>query len=78
MKAHYRHGGLGDTALKRRLLDVLLPELDTIRERRRLFARDPAQVMGILREGSRAARTVAAQTLEEVRKAMQLDYSSTN
>ncbi|HBG04918.1 MAG: tryptophan--tRNA ligase [Geobacteraceae bacterium GWC2_58_44] len=74
MKAHYREGGLGDMAVKRRLLDVLLPELETIRERRRDFARDPAQVMAMLREGSRTARAVAAQTLEEVRQAMRLDY----
>jgi tryptophanyl-tRNA synthetase len=75
MKAHYRQGGLGDSTVKRRLLDVLLPELETIRERRRVFAQDPAQVMEMLREGSRAARTVAAQTLGEVRQAMRLDYS---
>lgn len=78
MKAHYRHGGLGDTAVKRRLLDVLLSELDSIRERRRVFARDPAQVMNILREGSRKARGVAALTLDEVRIAMRLDYFSPN
>jgi tryptophanyl-tRNA synthetase len=76
MKAHYRRGGLGDTAVKRRLLDVLLPELDRIRARRAEFARDPARVMDILREGSRKARAVAARTLEEVRSAMRIDYFS--
>lgn len=74
LKAHYRQGGLGDMAVKRRLLEVLLLELDQIRERRRLFASDPGEVMGMLREGSRTARAVAAQTLEEVRRAMRLDY----
>ena len=78
MKDHYRHGGLGDAAVKRRLLDVLLPELDAIRERRRVFAQDPVQVMEILREGSIVARTVASLTLDEVRKAMHMNYSSTN
>jgi tryptophanyl-tRNA synthetase len=76
MKAHYRHGGLGDVAVKHRLLEVLLPELDSIRERRRVFARDPSQVVNILREGSRKARAVAAQTLDEVRVAMRLDCFS--
>lgn len=74
MKTHYRQGGLGDMAVKRRLLEVLLLELDRIRERRRLFAADPGEVMGMLREGSKAARAVAAQTLDEVRRAMRLDY----
>jgi tryptophanyl-tRNA synthetase len=74
MKAHYRRGGLGDTAVKRRLLDVLLPELEIIRTRREEFAKDPAQVMSMLREGTEKARAVAAQTLEEVRRAMRIDY----
>lgn len=76
MKAHYRRGGLGDTVVKRRLLDVLLPELEPIRARRREFAGEPAHVMGMLREGTAAARAVAARTLEEVRGAMQIDYFS--
>lgn len=74
LKDHYRRGGLGDTEIKRRLLDVLLPELDNIRVRRMEFAKDPAQVMDMLREGCQAARTVAAQTLAEVRQAMKIDY----
>ncbi len=74
MKDHYRRGGLGDTAVKRRLLDVLLPQLDVIRGRRREFAKDPAEVMAMLREGSGTARAVATRTLEEVRRAMHIDY----
>ena len=72
MKEHYRRGGLGDTTVKRRLLDLLLSELEPIRGRRAEFARDPAQVLGMLREGSRKARSVAARTLDEVRLAMGL------
>ena len=75
MKAHYRKGGLGDMAVKNRLLDVLIAALDPIRERRRVVAGDPAQVMELLREGTRTAREVAAQTLKEVRQAMRLEYS---
>jgi tryptophanyl-tRNA synthetase len=74
LKAHYRRGGMGDMAVKRRLIEVLLAELDPIRERREVVAADPAQVMEIIKEGSRAARAVAAGTLAEVRKAMRLDY----
>ena len=74
MKEHYSWGGLGDTAVKRRLLDVLLPELDIICGRRQELAKDPAEVMAMLREGSRKARAVAARTLQEVRRAMHIDY----
>ena len=74
LKSHYRRGGVGDMAVKRRLTEVLLAELEPIRERRAVVAADPAQVMEMLQEGSRAARAVAARTLAEVRKAMRLDY----
>ncbi|HEX9023050.1 MAG TPA: tryptophan--tRNA ligase [Geobacteraceae bacterium] len=74
LKEHYRRGGLGDTEVKRRLLDVLLPQLDLIRVRRHEFARDPGAVMEMLREGSNKARAVAARTLAEVRRAMHIDY----
>ena len=74
LKAHYRRGGLGDGVLKQileaRLQEVLAP----IRERRHQLARDPRQVMDILREGSKVARQVAATTLAEVRYALRLDY----
>ena len=76
MKDHYRRGGLGDVVVKRRLLEVLSAELDPIRARREEFARDPAHVMRILKEGTEAAREVASRTLVEVRKAMHIDYFS--
>jgi len=74
MKDHYRRGGLGDIAVKRRLQEVLSAELDPIRARREDFANDPETVMRILKEGTAAAREVAAKTLNEVRKAMRIDY----
>ncbi len=74
MKDHYRRGGLGDGKVKQRLLEVLLAELNPIRARREEFAKDPAGMMRILKEGTEAARKVAAETLEEVRKAMRIDY----
>jgi tryptophanyl-tRNA synthetase len=74
MKAHYERGGLGDTVVKRRLLEVLLAELDPIRARREEFAKDPAEVMRIVEEGTEVAAAAAAQTLAEVRQAMGIDY----
>lgn len=74
MKDHYRKGGLGDSVVKRRLLDVLLAEIEPIRSRREQLAKDPEYVINVLKEGTKEASEVAAQTLAEVRKAMQIDY----
>lgn len=74
MKDHYRQGGLGDVAVKRRLLEILLAEMNPIRARREEFAKDSAQVLCILKEGTEAARAVASKTLSEVRKAMRINY----
>jgi len=60
--------------LKRRLIDVLESFLAPFRLRRIEFAQDKAQVLKILQEGSAKARSVAAQTLSEVKKAMKLQY----
>ncbi len=74
IKAHYQRGGLGDSVVKKRLLDVLQAFLAPIRQRRQEFAQDPAAVMQILRQGTDRAIAAAAKTLEEVRRAMHLDY----
>jgi tryptophanyl-tRNA synthetase len=67
VKAHYRRGGLGDMAVKRRLEGILQAFLDPIRHRRAVYARDPAEVMRIVAAGTGEARTVAAATLARVR-----------
>lgn len=74
MKEQYRRGGLGDTVVKSRLLEVLLSILDPIRARRHEFAKDPGEVMRILKDGTAAAREVAAKTIQEVRRSMGIDY----
>jgi tryptophanyl-tRNA synthetase len=70
LKDHYRRGGLGDVKIKRYLIEVLEEELAPIRARREEFAKDPAAVMEILRQGSDQAEQVAAQTLADVKTAM--------
>ena len=72
LKARYRRGGLGDMAVKRRLEAILKDLLAPIRERRAFFARNPEDVLDILREGSRTARAVTEATLKEVRAALGL------
>jgi tryptophanyl-tRNA synthetase len=73
-KNRYRKGGLGDSVVKKHLDEVLQNFLKPIRERRTLFANDPATVWNLLKKGTEQALEVAAQTLVEVRKAMCLDY----
>ncbi|MDE5708902.1 MAG: tryptophan--tRNA ligase, partial [Alistipes sp.] len=74
LKAHYRRGGLGDVKVKKLLIAVLNEVLDPIRERRRHYESRIEEVYAMLEEGSRRAREAAAETLEDVRKAMKINY----
>lgn len=74
LKDHYRHGGLGDVKIKRYLMEVLNAELAPIRQRRAEFAKDLPTVMDMLKAGGDRANQVAAQTLDEVKDAMGLNY----
>jgi tryptophanyl-tRNA synthetase len=74
MKDHYVRGGLGDSVVKKRLEGILQDMLAPIRARREEFAQDRGQVMQILKDGTARAREVAAQTTDEVRKALGLSY----
>jgi len=73
LKRRYRAGGLGDVALKERLIEVLERFLAPIRERRKAFAGEPSAIARTLREGTEHGREVARQTLAEVRRALRLD-----
>jgi tryptophanyl-tRNA synthetase len=72
LKAQYRSGGLGDTAVKRRLNDILQALLAPIRECRAQLARDPGFVRSVLQQGTTKARAVTQATLDEVRDALGL------
>lgn len=74
LKDHYTRGGLGDGTAKKLLYNVLEELLAPIRERRAQFEADIPQVYEILRKGSEQARAVAARTLDEVRRAMKINY----
>ena len=74
LKAHYTRGGLGDVKVKKFLNNVLQSELEPIRQRRKEFEKDIPYVYEVLRKGSEAAREVAAQTLEDVKSAMKINY----
>ncbi len=70
LAAHYRRGGLGDVALKRRLVDVLNNFLEPIRERRSQY--ENTDIGGILFDGSHAAREACIPVVEAVREKMAL------
>ncbi len=74
MKYHYTLGGLGDGTVKKFLIAILEEELAPIRERRHKFEEDIPAVFSILKKGSEEARKVAAATLDDVRRAMRINY----
>jgi len=74
VKDHYTRGGLGDVKVKKFLNSVLQEELEPIRARRKEYEKDIAYVYQILKEGSEKARAKAAQTLDEVKAAMKINY----
>ncbi|BCS85650.1 MULTISPECIES: tryptophan--tRNA ligase [Prevotella] len=74
LKDAYTHGGVGDMKCKKLLNSVINRMLDPIRERRHEFEQDIPEIFNVLKKGSDEARAAAAQTMDEVRKAMQIDY----
>jgi tryptophanyl-tRNA synthetase len=73
LAARYREGGLGDVAVKRRLVEVLDALVAPIRDRREALARDPGEVLSIVRRGSERSRPVVASVVADVRRVFHLD-----
>lgn len=67
-----RSAGIGCTDCKRRLLEGMLPRVEPLYERRVQLEKDLSTVTDILDEGSRRARALAEETMEQVRQAVQL------
>jgi len=74
VKAQYRAGGLGDMMIKTFLNAILNDTLEPIRRRRAELEQNIPAVWDALRKGTEAARREAAQTLDEVRHSMKIDY----
>ena len=74
VKEHYQRGGLGDMKVKKFLNKILQEELEPIRQRRAEFEKDIPAVYEMLRKGCEDARSVAAETLSDVRRAMKINY----
>src|SRR5258706_4508185 len=71
-----RSAGIGCLDCKARLVDHLLEALAGIHARRPEFANHPDTVWDILLDGSNKARAVARATMDEVRAAMKIRYST--
>lgn len=74
LKAHYQRGGLGDVKVKKFLNNVIQKELAPIRERRKMWEQKTTEVYEILHKGSLEVKEVAAKTLENVKRAMKINY----
>ena len=74
MKDHYTRGGLGDMKCKKLLINILQDTLEPIRQRRAEFESDIPAVYDILKQGCEKAREAAVETMDEVRRAMKLNY----
>ena len=74
LEDHYRRGGLGDVKVKKFLNNVMQAELSPIRTRRKEWEQRIPDVLDILREGSKVAEAKAAETLNDVKASMRINY----
>ena len=69
LKVRYQKGGLGDGTTKKILEECLQEILKPIRKRREMFISDKAQLIEILRTGSRKSQEESNQVLNNVKQA---------
>ena len=74
LKERYRTGNVGDVEVKRKLAAAINTFLDPIRERRAHYEANPREVRAALARGTEHARTVAQDTMTDVRSALGLNY----
>jgi tryptophanyl-tRNA synthetase len=73
LENRYRHGGLGDVVVKRRLEELLETVIAPIRERRAELAREPGIARAVLVRGSARTRDTAASVLADVRSTFAIE-----
>ena len=69
-----RSASIGCIDCKQPVIEGVLAELKPIQERAREFEANPELVRKVVEEGCEAARSVASETLDDVRTAMGLNY----
>lgn len=74
LKEHYKRGGLGDVKVKKFLNKVMEAKFGPIRERRKEWEQRIPEVYEILKTGTERAEKKAAETLNQVKSAMKINY----
>jgi tryptophanyl-tRNA synthetase len=74
MKEHYMRGGLGDSIVKKRLLEKLEAILGPIRDRRLELEKNMDYVLDVLNQGTHVAKAHAHKTLIHAKQAMGIEY----
>jgi tryptophanyl-tRNA synthetase len=67
-------GGAGSHALKRLVTEAINERFRDIRVRRAELTEDPSYLRQVLRDGTKRAREIAANTLQDVRESMHTNY----
>ncbi len=70
-----RSAGIGCLECKQPVIDGILREQAPMRERAQTYLDDPTLVRNIIADGNQKARTLAQETMRDVRSAMGLNYS---
>ncbi|HKS90976.1 MAG TPA: tryptophan--tRNA ligase [Tepidiformaceae bacterium] len=74
LKDRYRKGAVGDVEVKRKLAAALNAFLEPIRDRRARYEADMPLVREALEQGTKRHRSIACETMEMVRAALDLNY----
>ncbi len=74
MADRYRKGGVGYGEIKKELLGLILDYFRPFKEKRSLLSSDLGEVYAILRKGADKTKKVARETLDEVKKAVGINY----
>jgi tryptophanyl-tRNA synthetase len=67
-------GKRGCVACKKELIDNIIQKLKPIREKRKYYEEHKDEVRQILKDGTKKARKITQKVLEDVKKAMKIDY----
>lgn len=70
----YRQGTIGDVECKKRLIEVLVALIEPIWQRRKIFEKDPGQIITILQAGAEKANILANDTLRLAKLAMRQSF----
>ncbi len=74
LKTQYEKGGLGDVAIKTRLVKVLQNIIGPIRERRKELEKNKLKIMQDVLQSSQKVRSIATLNMMEMKKVMKIDY----